>query len=79
MRQDKYKIKKGDIFFKPSKSYNRVFEIEILDIWLEDYVSGYKTIVLGKYEFGKKEFFASDIIHCYDTYEEAEKALSKGD
>ncbi len=78
MRKDKFKIQIGDTVYMPSKSYNRVFTIKIIEIWIEHYFSEDKTIVLGEYEFGKKEFFLSDISCCYDTREEAEKALKGG-
>lgn len=75
MRKDKYKIQVGDVLYEASKSYNEVFEWKVLEIWLEDYVGGNKTIVKCSNGTWTKEFFASDVIYFYSDKEEAEKAL----
>lgn len=77
MRKDKFKIQIGDVLYKADESYNRVFKIEIVDIWLEGYISGNKTIIKGKSEFGTKEYFVGDVLYFYNTKEEAEKALKR--
>ena len=72
MRQNKRKYQIGDILYEPSKMYNRVIEWKIIDIFVEEYVGGYKTIFGVQSEFlGIKEQFITDIIHWYDTYDEA--------
>lgn len=78
MRKDKYKIQVGDKLYEASKSYHKVFEWEVLDIWLEAYISGYKTIVKCSNGTWTKEFFCADVFEFYDTHEEAEKALNGG-
>ena len=75
MRKDKYKIQVGDKLYEASKSYHKVFEWEVLEIWLEAYISGYKTIVKCSNGTWTKEFFCADVFELFDTYEEAEKAL----
>lgn len=77
MRKDKFKIQIGDVLYKADKSYNRVFKIEIVDIWLEDYIGGNKTIIKGKSEFGTKEYFVGDVLYFYNTEEEAAAALKE--
>ena len=73
--KDKSKIQIGDVLFESSKSYKKIFEWKVLDIWLEDYIGGNKTVVKCSNGTWTKEFFASDIIAMYRTREEAEKAL----
>lgn len=77
MRKDKYKWQIGDIVYEASKSYGKVFEHEIVDIWIEDYLSGPKTIVRVNTGEWTKEKFMSDIVHYYNTREEAEAALAE--
>lgn len=77
--KDKYKIQIGDVLFEYSKSYHKIFEWKVLDIWLEDYISGNKTIVKCSNGTWTKEFFVADILAMSRTREEAEKALRKDD
>lgn len=75
MRKDKYKIQVGDVLYEVNKWFNKVYEWKVLEIWLEDYVGGNKTIVRCTNGTWTKEFFASDVIRFYSDKEEAEKAL----
>ena len=75
--KDKYKIQIGDVLFEYSKSYHRIFEWEVLDIWLEDYIGGNKTIVKCSNGTRTKEFFVSDILAMCRSREEAEAKLKE--
>lgn len=77
MLKDKYKIQIGDVLYEYSKSYNKIFEWIVLDIWLEDYISGSKTIVKCTNGTWTSEFFASDICAMVRTKEEAEEIKVK--
>lgn len=77
--KDKYKIQIGDVLFEYSKSYHKIFEWKVLDIWLEDYISGNKTIVKCSNGTWTKEFFASDILAMSRTREEAEAKLKESE
>lgn len=79
MRQNKYKYQIGDILYEPSKMYNRVIEWQIVDIFVEEYVGGYKTLFGVKSNtLGKTTKFLTDIIHWCDTCEEAIEELYGG-
>lgn len=73
----KYTIKIGDVLYENSKSYHKMFEWRVLDIWLEDYISGNKTIVKCSNGSWTKEFFVADILAMHRSKEEAEQALRK--
>ena len=76
MRQNKYMYQIGDVLYEPSKMYKRVIEWKIIDIVVEEYVGGYKTIFRVKSEmFGTGNKFLSDVTHLCDTYDEAVKEL----
>lgn len=75
--KDKFKIQIGDTLFEDSKSYKKIFEWKILDIWLEDYIGGNKTIVKCSNGIWTKEFFVSDILAMYRSREEAEAVLEE--
>lgn len=77
--KDKYKIQIGDVLFEYSKSYHKIFEWKVLDIWLEDYIGGNKTIVKCSNGTQTKEFFVSDILAMCRSREEAEAKLRKED
>ena len=74
--KDKFKIKIGDVLFENSKSYNKVFEWKVLDIWLEDYISENKTIIKCSNGSWTKEFFVADVLAMYRSKEEVEQALT---
>ena len=79
MRNAKFEITIGDEVFEASKMYNKVIGWKITGIKLEKYVSGWKTIVRleNTYNFfGGATKFLSDVLHMYETKEDAEKALS---
>lgn len=79
MRKDKYKIQVGNKLYEASKSYHKVFEWEVLEICLEAYLGGWKTIVKCSNGTWTKEFFCADMFEFYNTYEEAEQALKGGE
>ena len=76
MKTDRYKISIGDTMYEASKSYSRVIEHKIIDIYFEQYISGYKTIVVTDSYLGRNSRFVSDIFNWYSTAEEAEEALN---
>lgn len=80
MRKDKHKYQIGDILYEPSKMYNRVIEWKIVDIFVEEYVGGYKSIFIvnNSNTLVKTTKFLTDIIHWCDTCEEAIKELYGG-
>ena len=72
MRKDKHKYQIGDVLYEPSKMYKRVITWQIVDILVEEYVSGYKPIfVCESKSFDRAEKFLTDIIHWFDTCDEA--------
>ena len=72
-------IRVGDKVFEAAISYGKVFEWEITDIFLENYLSGYKTMFSVKRKADGigivSEKFATDIFYMFETKKEAEKAL----
>lgn len=76
MKKDKYKIQIGDVLYEPSKMYGKVIEHKILDIYFDNYVSGYKTIVVTKSYLGKSSRFSADVLRWFDTEEKAEEVLN---
>ena len=77
MRKDKGKIQIGDKLYEANKSYNKVFEWEVLEIWFEEYWDHYKPIAKCSNGTWTREFFWNDLLEFYDTYAIAEKALRK--
>ena len=77
MRKDKYKVQVGDELYQASKSYKKVFAWKVLAIWIEDYISGTKTVLSCTNGTWTKEFFASDVREWFDMREEAEAALAE--
>jgi hypothetical protein len=77
--KDKYKIQIGDVLFEYSKSYHKIFEWKVLNIWLEDYIGGNKTIVKCSNGTWTKEFFASDILVMCRSREVAEAKLKESE
>ncbi len=77
MRKDQYKVQVGDTLYQASKSYNKVFAWMVLEIWLENYITGFKTIVRCTNGTWTEEFFVSDVKEWFDTLEEAEKAFKE--
>ena len=75
----KYTIKIGDTLYQANESYKKVFEWKVLDIWLEDYIGGNKTIVRCSNGTWSKEFFVADILAMYRTREEAEAKLEESE
>ena len=76
MKKDKFKLQRGDVLYEASKMYNKVIEWEIVDIFVEQYISGYKTIVVVKSDlFGKATKFLNDVFHLYDIPEAAAENL----
>lgn len=75
--KDKYKIQIGDTLFEYNEGYRKIFEWEVLEIWLEDYICGNKTILKCSNGTCTHEFFAADVLYMYRNREEAEKALKE--
>lgn len=57
--------------------YNKVIEHKIVDMYLENYVSGWKTIAVTESYLGKQNKFITDVIWWCSSKEDAEKALAK--
>lgn len=74
---DEHKIQIGDVLYEDSYSYGKVFEWKVLDIWLENYISGNKTIVKCSNGTWTKEFFVADVLQFHKTKEEAETQLKE--
>ena len=77
MRQDKYKYQIGDVLYEASKTYHQVIEHKIIDIWVEDYIGGSKTIFRTESPKWRYEKFFADIKAMFNTREAAEEALEK--
>ena len=75
--KDEHKIQIGDVLYESSYSYGKVFEWKVLDIWLENYISGNKTIVKCSNGSWEKEFFVADVLSFYSTKEQAEEKLKE--
>lgn len=78
MRQNKHMYQRGDVLYEASFMYARVIEWEIIDILVENYVSGYKTIFVVKSDLlGTGNKFFGDICQWHDSFEEAEEKLKE--
>lgn len=77
METDEHKIQIGDVLYEYSYTYGKVHEWKVLDIWLENYISGNKTIVKCSNGTWIKEFFVSDVLQFHKNKEEAEQALKE--
>lgn len=77
MRKEKFKIQVGDVLYEPSIMYGKVIEHKVVNVFLEDYVSGWKTMVVTESYLGRVTKFCTDVINWFDTEEEAEKALEE--
>ena len=76
-KKDEHKIQIGDVLYEDSYSYGKVFEWKVLDIWLENYISGNKTIVKCSNGIWTKDFFVADVLQFHKTKEEAEAKLKE--
>ena len=76
-KKDEHKIQIGDVLYEYSYTYGKVHEWKVLDIWLENYIGGNKTIVKCSNGTWTKEFFVADVLQFHKTKEEAEKALEE--
>lgn len=76
-RKDKFKIQIGDILYEPSIMYGKVIKHEVIDCFVEDYISGYKTIFVTKSYLGISCKFLNDIRAWCDTEEDAIGMLEK--
>lgn len=77
MRKEKFKIQVGDVLYEPSIMYGKVIEHKVVNVFLKDYVSGWKTMVVTESYIGRGTKFCTDVINWFDTEEEAEKALEE--
>lgn len=78
MRKNKYKLQIGDVLYEASRGRKKVIKWEIVNIFVEDYMSGSKVIFVVENEvYGKCEKFLSDVSHWLDTEGEATKCLEK--
>lgn len=73
---DKHKIQIGDVLYQPSKSYNKVFAWTVVEIWVENYLTGPKTIVKCSNGIWTEEFFLSDVVRFSRSREFAERHLA---
>ena len=73
--KDANSISIGDVLYEPSIMYRKVIEHVIVDIHLERYISGWKTIIVTESYLGKQNKFVSDITHWCHTQEEASRIL----
>ena len=77
MRKDKYKVQVGDVLYQASKSYKKGFAWKVIAIWLEDYISGRKTVLSCSNGTWAEEFFASDVRGWFDDREAAVAVLEE--
>lgn len=81
MRQNEYQTRIGDVLYEASFTYRKVIEWEILDIYVEDYLSGAKPVFVVRDTnsdwSGRGVKFIGDILNWYNTREEAEEDLKK--
>ena len=77
MRKEKFKIQVGDVLYEASIMYGKVIEHKVVNVFLEDYVSGWKTMVVTESYLGRNTNFCTDVINWFDTVEEAEKSLKE--
>lgn len=75
MIENKHEIHIGDTYYQANTSYNKVFAIEVIDIYVEKYLGGPKTIIEGKHDGWVEEYFLADILECFETEGEAKRAL----
>ena len=74
---NKNEIRIGDVLYEPSTMYKKVIEHKIVDVYMEQYISGWMTIITTESWLGKNNRFASDVTNWCLTKEEALKALNK--
>lgn len=77
MRKEKFKIQVGDVLYEASIMYGKVIEHKVVNVFLEDYVSGWKTMVVTESYLGRNTKFCTDVTNWFDTVEEAEKSLKE--
>ena len=77
MRKEKFKIQVGDVLYEPSIMYGKVIEHKVVNVFLEDYVSGWKTMIVTESYLGIQHKYASDVVNWFDSAKEAEKALEE--
>ena len=79
MKKDKNKIQIGDVLYEISKMYGTIIEWKIIDIFLEEYISGPATVIKVESPiYGKQNRFVSSLRHgWYGTREEADKAFDE--
>ena len=81
MKQNKNQIRIGDVLYEASFTYRKIIEWEIVDIFMEEYLSGAKPVFVVSEvnpEWSIRSVkFLSDILNWHDTIEEAEKDLKQ--
>lgn len=76
MRQNKNKLQVGDVLFEAFKMRKKVIEWKIVDIFVEDYMSGGKVVFVAENAvYGRVERFISDVMYWHETYQEAHEFL----
>lgn len=77
-RQSKYQLQIGDVLYEPNKGRKKVIEWKVVNIFVEDYMCGSKTIiVVENEELGKVNRFLSDVRLWLDSASEAEMFLKE--
>lgn len=77
MKKECYRIRVGDVLYEPSVSYGRVIKHRITAIFMEKYLSGWKTMIVTDSYLGTNTRFSTDVIKWFDTYSEAKEELDK--
>lgn len=77
MRKENYKIKIGDVLYEPSIMYDKVIKHRIVSMFMEEYVSGWKTMIVTESYLGLETKFSTDVTKWFDTFEEAKENLKK--
>lgn len=77
LEADEHTIRIGNVLYQANKSYGKVFAWEIIDIYLENYLGGNKTMVRCSNGTWTNSFFAVDVLEWHKTRESAEKELAE--
>lgn len=57
MKKEDYRIRVGDVLYEPSVSYGRVIKHRIIAIFMEEYLSGWKTMIVTDSDLGTNTRF----------------------
>ena len=79
MKKDKYKIQIGDVMFEASKMYHKVIQHVIRDIYFEQYISGYKTVVVRNHIWARRANMQAMYVHGTIAQKKQKRRLRSAD